>query len=617
MPFDVTPLFAAASFDIQDDAASAWGLHANSIYGVADAYGAQHCAIITEAVTITKTLSGVPKKGQFYLSLSGFHHNAQTATLTVQYGNGGNKETIPFKENTEISVGEKAEALASLNSANGYEVAVQFQAKKDNLLITIGFKPRNGGGWLCLDDFRLLYYGESNNNNNEVDPSANYTSLLADYIATIQTEVDKLNEAGQAAYNIDHVLAAMNGGLIVSDETYLEAIQAIDAAYQVALEAHKQAELDDSIADGDGEVTTLIVNPSFEAGDDRGWIVSQGGVYTAATGDYAVENADGKYLLYSANGRIRQVVTGLPNGNYELEAKVTAAFGQTVYLCVNGDRVAVVAVDEQVLKDVSVVFEVTDGAADIFVVGGAGDGSFTENGGCAFKADDFRLTYLGESPVELVLSETDTSVDLEEGVYHAITVRRTIKPNTWSTFVMPFDMDIPEGWSVKELTGDRLSGDNITLIFSDASSIEAGKPYMVRTDKALTEVKASYASVVTAMNHTETDNIRFVGTYTSGFVPEGAFFISSNVFYRAADETNTLKGYRAYLEVKDEAAQAKAIRFTFADAEDGSTNVDGDGVFAPSVIGIYGIDGAKRAELKKGINVVCYSNGLVRKVMRE
>ena len=76
----------------------------------------------------------MPKKGQFYLSLSGIHRNAQTATLTVQYGNGGNKETIPFKENTEISVGEKAEALASLNSANGYEVAVQFQAKKEQLL---------------------------------------------------------------------------------------------------------------------------------------------------------------------------------------------------------------------------------------------------------------------------------------------------------------------------------------------------------------------------------------------------------------------------------------------------------------------------------------------------
>ena len=224
------------------------------------------------------------------------------------------------------------------------------------------------------------------------------------------------------------------------------------------------------------------------------------------------------------------------------------------------------------------------------------------------------------APQTLTLYETQTWVPIVNRTYGStVTVNRTIKPNTWSTFVVPFDIPstMLDGWEIKELTGSELVDETIMLNFSDAKDgIKAGVPYMVRNTsmtEALTTISMTNVNVnTTALNNVSTDLVTFVGTYTNGYVPEGAYFISGNKFYRAADATNTMKGYRAYFTINENAgAKIKGIGYKF---DDDATGVESTTTAKPEIIAVYGIDGTLREKVGKGLNIVKMSDGTTKKV---
>lgn len=228
---------------------------------------------------------------------------------------------------------------------------------------------------------------------------------------------------------------------------------------------------------------------------------------------------------------------------------------------------------------------------------------------------EFSLYYLGNGENILELDETQTQLPEinKDIIYDQVTVNRTIKPNTWSTFVVPFSMTKPAGWEVKKLTNSTMNGDNITLTFSDADAIEAGVPYMVRVASGVSKIEVENVTVNTALNDAIADHIDFVGVYANGYVPEGSFFISSNKFYRAADNTNKMKAFRAYLQPKD-GANIKAVGYSFDDVD--ATFIEGVESAETAVpVAVYGADGALREGLQKGLNIVKMSDGKVKKVM--
>ena len=212
---------------------------------------------------------------------------------------------------------------------------------------------------------------------------------------------------------------------------------------------------------------------------------------------------------------------------------------------------------------------------------------------------------------ELILNDTESVGDVD-GWYKSVTVNRTIKADVWNTFVVPFSMTKPDGWEVKELTGSNANGDNITLNFSDAQDgIKSGVPYMVRVKDQVSTIEVENVTVNTTLNNASTGDIDFVGVYESGNVPAGSFFISSNTFYRAADESNTLKAFRAYLTPAN--VNVKSVGYTFDD--DDFTAIEGVEDAEAEVVAVYGADGAFRTGLQKGLNIVKLSNGKVQKVL--
>ena len=79
---------------------------------------------------------------------------------------------------------------------------------------------------------------------------------------------------------------------------------------------------------------------------------------------------------------------------------------------------------------------------------------------------------------EYALSEEAEAAPAEMAYYETVALTRTLKANIWNTFSVPFDMEIPGGWTVKEFD----TADGSTLNFKAATEIVAGKPYLVKTD---------------------------------------------------------------------------------------------------------------------------------------
>jgi uncharacterized protein with GYD domain len=134
---------------------------------------------------------------------------------------------------------------------------------------------------------------------------------------------------------------------------------------------------------------------------------------------------------------------------------------------------------------------------------------------------------------------------------------------------------------------------------------------MVRVAEEVTSIEVENVTVNRTIDNASTGDIEFVGVYESGFVPEGSFFISDNTFYRAADESNTLKAFRAYLTPVN--ANVKSVGYTFGD--DDFTAIEGVEDAESEVVAVYGADGALRTGLQKGLNIVKLSTGKVQKVL--
>lgn len=357
------------------------------------------------------------------------------------------------------------------------------------------------------------------------------------------------------------------------------------------------------------DMTFAIVNPNFEYGDMTGWTCATSGWETKVTlqdnATYTTLGADGSHLFNTWDGDnavkpLIQNVTDIPNGKYMVSALVAMEEGNNIALTVNGQTATTAAVGPGTMALVSGEYNVTEHKAEI---------SLCSDNGKWFKADDFHMTFIGN---ELTMNETDNALTAQTDYYTSVTVNRTIKADAkWNTLVLPFNMEIPVGWEVKELTNDTEvdANGNIHLRFATANSIEAGKPYMIRVDEAVNKIEVENVDVDTKTPTQIGNGINFVGVYTAGNIPTGAFFISNNQFYHATGGQNIIKGMRAYLQLP-EGSQAKSITYDISDVSTAIDNIN-----TSAAIAIYDIQGNRLNSMTKGVNIVKMANGMVKKVI--
>ena len=230
-----------------------------------------------------------------------------------------------------------------------------------------------------------------------------------------------------------------------------------------------------------------------------------------------------------------------------------------------------------------------------FLTGDAGNYTFT------ISAASGRLTFGNVMIKKAVAKPITISEDATTApvlwVANA-TLTRTLSASYWNTFSVPFDMEIPAGWTVKEFDS---AVDNV-INFKTATTIEAGKPYLVKP--AADVENPTFDGVIVENTEGET-------------VGDGVYKFAAQIYNKALDTNGTiaylatdgkvkkltsggLKGLRAYFIIP---AGASA-RIAFLGDDDQTTGIS-EMKSQPAEDGnIYDLNGRRVQTMKKGIYVV-------------
>ena len=185
---------------------------------------------------------------------------------------------------------------------------------------------------------------------------------------------------------------------------------------------------------------------------------------------------------------------------------------------------------------------------------------------------------------------------------------RTLQAGSWNTFAVPFNAAIPDGWTVKELTGATVEGFTVVLTFSDAESIEAGKPYLVQVESAVENPVFNNVSVSSTANPATYANvISFVPTFGLTELPSPKdnilFLATGNTLKHPSAEGQNLKGFRAYFQLNG-ANQTRSIRLDLGENVTGVTLIDNGQLTIDNYAGAgatYNLSGQKVSDDYRGI----------------
>lgn len=252
--------------------------------------------------------------------------------------------------------------------------------------------------------------------------------------------------------------------------------------------------------------------------------------------------------------------------------------------------------------------------------------------------DDATFTVHVVAVRTVVLDENSTTApEAADGVN--VRVLRAINANVWSTICLPFEMTETQ---TKEAFGNDVQladftsydaeeddDENIVTIkvnFATVTAIEANHPYIIKVSSPITEFTVDGVDVNPEEDPcVEYDNGltgkkrkvlgTFIGTYVADYdlynnAENYPLFLSGGKFYYATENTQHMKGFRAYFDFVDNLTEIEdaAVRM-FIDIDGVETgiekvNVNGNNndtffdlsgrkVAAPQMHGVYIINGRK------------------------
>ena len=155
------------------------------------------------------------------------------------------------------------------------------------------------------------------------------------------------------------------------------------------------------------DATWLIVNPSFETGDETGWtLINRNPDNTEefkTTNKYSMSNMDGQYLMnafqwWASSIGVRQVVEDVPSGIYEISAVVCTWANRYVWFSANENTVNTAGVNDQTGIPVSIALTIDEKQTLDISAGSTAEwwnAGHEEEKQTFFKLDNVRLTCKG------------------------------------------------------------------------------------------------------------------------------------------------------------------------------------------------------------------------------
>ena len=182
----------------------------------------------------------------------------------------------------------------------------------------------------------------------------------------------------------------------------------------------------------------------------------------------------------------------------------------------------------------------------------------------------------------------------------------------WSTICVPFQFDVPKGVTLYTVKGHNEKGE---LITEEVKSPEANKPYLVKGPLGL-YLLSGYTEETNEMADDYLVNGAMKGCFAERYVPKGAYVLQNQDgkigFYRVERDGQVKMGrYRAYLHFDSADAAPSMIG---VDTMDNTTSISLTET-APGIVGVYDINGSSIDKMRKGVNVVKYSDGTTKKII--
>jgi hypothetical protein len=185
-----------------------------------------------------------------------------------------------------------------------------------------------------------------------------------------------------------------------------------------------------------------------------------------------------------------------------------------------------------------------------------------------------------EDPYTELKETTDNSTWLSGNSEPAnIRLDRTLQTGGWNTFCSPFSISSTDltamGITAKTLsssTFDNATG-KLTLNFANATSIEAGKPYLVKVNATVQNPTFENVPTVSTTTPTETTYVDFIPVMSPTNLTGGdktVLFVSGGNSLTYPSGNGNINGFRAYFKLKDVAA---AAAYTFDMSFDNTTGI--------------------------------------------
>lgn len=217
------------------------------------------------------------------------------------------------------------------------------------------------------------------------------------------------------------------------------------------------------------------------------------------------------------------------------------------------------------------------------------------------------VTQLGFTPeqiYDITLDENSVYNDIRiaaaNGGTGDVTITRNIAAGQWNTLCLPFSMtaaQVTETFGTGTKLANFTSYDATTkeLTMTSATDITAGQPCMIWVETAVGEAKTISGVTYSSADPVVTRNgVTFQGTYQSGNIPAGAYFVSANNLYQS-NGSSTIKPFRGYFTAPEGA------RLLFADDATGIASI----IQSTTRHEVYDLQGRKvNGKPQKGLYII-------------
>lgn len=208
----------------------------------------------------------------------------------------------------------------------------------------------------------------------------------------------------------------------------------------------------------------------------------------------------------------------------------------------------------------------------------------------------------------------DVLLSTESGKAYDVKLARTLTANVWNTICLPFDVTAEQIADVLKSAGnvkeyDREDATKQTIYFKDATTMVAGKPYLIKPTESAKELvfKGVKITEYEPNKNVGGDNYAVYGTfgkYTMKTDGTELFLKTDGKFYVPAVGKETMKGFRAYFYNMNGGTAGAALNLSFGEA----TGISGVAADAAKNVKVYNVNGqyvgTSLEALPKGLYIV-------------